>query len=356
MLERNKKAVPEPRSTSATDPAMSVHNDRQPDLERFVASFRAVTENVERLIRGKTDAVHLAFLALFAEGHLLIEDVPGVGKTSLARCIARSVGMTSQRIQFTADLLPTDVTGGMVYNQVQQEFLFRRGPVFANIVIGDEINRASPRAQSALLEVMEERQVTVDGKPYSVPMPFMVVATQNPIDLEGTYPLPEAQLDRFMLRISVGLPSLDAEIQLMRDRRDGLSVGDLDPILSQTDVRSMIDTVRDVTLEMNVYRYIAEIAAATRARTELRLGASPRGSIALVRAAQAHAASRGRSYVTPDDVKELAVPVLAHRLILKVSADFTGTDTRAIVEEIVQNVPVPKRFDPVSRGQRMTGG
>jgi MoxR-like ATPase len=313
-------------------------------IRAFSAAFHDLVANVEKVIRGKREAVELAVTCLFAEGHLLIEDVPGLGKTSLARCLAASVDAGCNRIQFTPDLLPTDVTGTTVFNQRSGDFSFRAGPVFANLVIGDEINRASPKTQSALLEVMEERFVTVDGIRYPVPAPFMVVATQNPIDMDGTYALPEAQLDRFLMRLRVGYPDLDAELEILEGRQVGRRVSDLSPVMRAEDVVSRSDMTLAVHVAPAVRRYIVEVVAATRALPELRLGASPRGSVALLRATQVRAASQGRGFVAPEDVKSLALPVLAHRLVLSPDAEVRGLSTTDVVEGVLAAVASPRRL------------
>jgi MoxR-like ATPase len=308
----------------------------------FAAVFQSLVDNVELVVRGKTEVVSQALTCLFAGGHLLIEDVPGLGKTSLARCVAASVAASCHRIQFTPDLLPSDVTGVTVYHQGGNEFTFHRGPVFANVVLADEVNRASPKTQSALLEVMEEGRVTVDAVPHPVPQPFFVVATQNPIDMNGTYPLPEAQLDRFLMRIRVGYPDRDAEVEILRDRRAGLRVEDLQPVISADDVLAMMAYAGQVHVADVVHEYVVDVVAATRAVKGLRLGASPRGSIALLRAAQVQAAASGRRFVAPDDVKRLAVSVLAHRLLVAPDAELRGYTAERAVAEVLDAVPVPR--------------
>jgi MoxR-like ATPase len=301
-----------------------------------------VAANIGRVIQGKPEIIHNALVCLLAEGHLLIEDVPGTGKTSLARALAASLSVSWHRIQFTPDLLPSDVTGVSVYDQSTNDFTFKAGPIFANIVLGDEINRASPKTQSALLEVMEEGTLSVDGEVYAMPRPFMVVATQNPIDMEGTYLLPEAQLDRFLMRLSVGYPSAEAEAQVLRTQKLGPSVDHLVPVLSGHEVTAMIETVRTVEVSAPLEDYIVSISAATRTMPELRLGVSPRGSLALLRAARAMAASQGREFVLPDDVKQLAPVVLGHRVILHPDAELKGHTGNELIARALQSVPVPR--------------
>ena len=307
----------------------------------FGALFDALLANVERVIQGKREPVHLALVCLFAEGHLLIEDVPGVGKTSMAKAIARSIDGTWSRIQFTPDLLPSDVTGVSVWNRVENEFEFRPGGVFADIVLADEINRASPKTQSALLEAMEEHQVTVDAHTYSLPGPFMVIATQNPIELEGTYPLPEAQLDRFLMRVQMGYPSHDAERAILETHGSHASVEELAPVTSAAEVVAGARAVADLHVADNLKSYIVDLVTATRQHRDLALGVSPRGALALQRAARALAASVGRDYVVPDDVKRLAVAVLEHRLLLAPDAQLRGAAPGDIVRELLASVPVP---------------
>ncbi len=300
----------------------------------------ALQANVETVLKGKADVVRLALVALFSEGHLLVEDVPGVGKTTLARCLATSIDAAWNRIQFTPDLLPSDITGVSIWNQETREFEFRSGPVFANVVVADEINRASPKAQSALLEVMEERQVTTEGATRTVPRPFLVLATQNPIDLDGTYRLPEAQLDRFLLRIGVGYPSLEEEARLL-DQRSARGVPQIGPVLGLEDVQTMIDIASHVHVDPSLSRYVVEVADASRRVPEVLLGASPRASLALLRAAQTHALLAGRSYVVPQDVKQLTGPVLAHRLVLAPDAEVEGRRADEVLAEVIASVPVP---------------
>ena len=307
----------------------------------FETQFRRIQDNIERVIQGKPDEIRLALVALVAEGHLLIEDVPGVGKTMLAKAMARSIDCSFRRIQFTPDLLPTDITGVNVFNQERGDFEFKPGAIFANVVLGDEINRASPKTQSALLESMEERQVTMDGVTYQLGTPFMVIATQNPIEHEGTYPLPEAQLDRFMMRLEVGYPAAEAEMDILATHGAGSMTFDVDPVTDAANVSSLIALARDVHVADALRRYIVGIADATRRHPDIYLGASPRAAIMLLRAARAHAASEARDYAVPDDVKSLAVPVLAHRLIVSADAALSGRDARTVLAQVLEEVPVP---------------
>ncbi|MEV5957697.1 MoxR family ATPase [Streptomyces sp. NPDC051987] len=309
--------------------------------EEFAARFRRLCEAVCLVVRGKPETVELTLICLLAEGHLLIEDVPGVGKTTIARSLAAAVGTPWSRIQFTPDLLPSDVTGVSVYDQRSATFVFRPGPVFAGVVLADEINRASPKTQSALLEVMEERHVTVDGVAHPVPAPFVVVATQNPVDMDGTYPLPEAQLDRFLMRISVGYPDTDAEVAVLNGRREARRVSDIQPATNAAQVQQMIRAAESLYVADALCRYIVRVVAATRDVPQVRLGASPRGSLALLRSVQVRAASQGRSFATPDDVKALAVPVLAHRILLTTEGHVKGLTPTAVVEGALASVEVP---------------
>ena len=311
------------------------------DLETVARVVGRVRANVERVIEGKPDVVSAALVVLLAEGHLLIEDVPGVGKTMLSKSLARSIDCSVRRIQFTPDLLPSDVTGVSVFNQNTREFEFRPGGIFANIVVGDEINRASPKTQSALLECMEERQVTVDNTTYQLDTPFMVIATQNPIEMEGTYALPEAQRDRFMARVSVGYPVEAAEIAMLGSHTRSNPLDDLEPVTDASEIRKLAAIVAQVYVADAVQKYAVALTAATRRSSDLTLGASPRATLHLVRAAKARAAIHGRDYVLPDDLKALAEPVLAHRLLPSVEAAMSGRSTRDILQAIVTSVPVP---------------
>jgi MoxR-like ATPase len=305
---------------------------------------------VGRVIEGKPEIVRTALTVLLAEGHLLIEDVPGVGKTMLAKALARSVDCTVRRIQFTPDLLPSDITGVSVYNQERREFEFKPGAVFANIVVGDEINRASPKTQSALLECMEERQVTVDGHTYVLDSPFMVIATQNPIEMEGTYPLPEAQRDRFMARVSMGYPSDSAELAVIDSHSAASPLDELEPVSDAREVAKLVDVVRTVHVSEAVKRYAIDLVTATRTSPDLRLGGSPRATLHLVRAARAAAALDDRDYVLPDDIQGLATVVLAHRLLPTADVQISRRTTEQVVDEIVSHVPVPDASE--GRGRR----
>ncbi|ABW13195.1 ATPase associated with various cellular activities AAA_3 [Parafrankia sp. EAN1pec] len=312
-----------------------------PEATWFCERFETLQNNIGRFIRGKTEVVRLALVCMAAEGHVLIDDVPGVGKTSIAKAIANSIDGTMRRIQFTPDLLPTDVTGVQIWNNETREFEFSPGAVFGNVVLTDEINRASPKTQSALLEVMEERQVTMDSVSFAVPRPFIVIATQNPVEHGGTYDLPEAQIDRFMARLHVGYPRHEAEVEILVNRANGMSAESLSPVVSIADMQRMIEIARRVHLSPALLSYIVTITAATRRMPELRLGVSPRGGLALTQAAQAKAAADGRAFVTPDDVKALAPYVLAHRMILRPEAELSGATAESLLGTITASVPVP---------------
>jgi MoxR-like ATPase len=311
-------------------------------LDELVRVAHGVGEAVESVIEGKSEAVRLALTVLLAEGHILIEDVPGVGKTMLAKALARSTGCSVRRIQFTPDLLPSDITGVSAYNQERREFEFKPGPVFANIVVGDEINRASPKTQSALLECMEERQVTVDGRTYPLTPPFMVIATQNPIEMEGTYPLPEAQRDRFTARISMGYPSAESELAMLDAHGSSSPLDTLEPVAQAEDIRELISAVRTVHVAEPLKQYVIRLVAATRASPELRLGASPRATLHLLRAGRARAALDGRDFVIPDDMQVLALPVLAHRLLPSAEAVVTQQSPERVLASIVEHLPLPQ--------------
>jgi MoxR-like ATPase len=305
--------------------------------------FEALSRNVEQVIQGKRDQIHLALVCLIAEGHLLIEDVPGVGKTSLAKALARSIAGTANRIQFTPDLLPSDVLGVSVWNRATSEFEFRAGAVFAHVVLADEINRASPKTQSALLEAMQERQVTVEARTWALPRPFLVIATQNPVELEGTYPLPEAQLDRFLMRLPMGYPSREAEVAILETHGVGfVEPEDLSPVASAADLAAASDATTMVHVAPALREYIVDVVEATRRDSELVLGVSPRGALALQRAAQTLAAGAGREYVIPDDVKVLAPTVLTHRMLVAPEAELRGVSADDVLDRVLAGVPVPR--------------
>ena len=311
------------------------------NLETAAVTAERLLNNLERVVLGKRQEQQLALMTLMCKGHLLIEDVPGVGKTTLAKSIARSVGCSFRRIQFTPDLLPTDITGASIFNQRTSEFEFRPGPIVAQIVLADEINRASPKTQAALLESMEERQLTVDGITHPMPKPFMVMATQNPIEYEGTFPLPETELDRFMLRLHLGYPSFDDEMAVLESQRYVHPIDDLEQVVSHAELTQLQDAVQDVQVEYAVREYIVRIVESTRRHPNLYLGASPRGSLTLFRLSQARALLEGREFAIPDDVKAVAEPALAHRLILSSSARIQGSTAAGAVAEILEEVAVP---------------
>ncbi len=311
------------------------------DVGEVAASARRILDAVRSVIVGKDDVIELALVALLCEGHLLLEDVPGIGKTMLAKSLARALGCEFQRIQFTPDLLPSDVIGVSIFNQKSGEFEFRPGPILSQIVLADEINRATPRTQSALLEAMEERQITVDGHTMPLKRPFLVLATQNPVELEGTFALPEAQLDRFLLRLHIGYPEESDEHEILARFKEESPLDSLAPVIESVELIAMEQGIRHVFLEQDVEDYLVQVVRATREHSAVELGASPRATLALYRCAQALAALRGRSYVIPDDVKALAPSVLAHRLILDPQTALRGRSSDAVVREIVESIPVP---------------
>ena len=311
------------------------------DHDRARQTAQDIIENIEKVIVGKPTSVELGVIALMCQGHALIEDVPGVGKTMLARSIARSVGCEFKRIQFTPDLLPTDVTGVSIYNQKSGEFEFRAGPIISQIVLADEVNRATPKTQSAMLEAMEERQVTVEGVTHEVPSPFMVMATQNPVEYEGTFPLPEAQLDRFLLSVSLGYPTTEEELAIIDGQLLAHPIDALQPVADARKIMELQESIKQVYVDDLIKQYVVSIVEATRVHPDIALGASPRGSLALFRGAQALAIIRGRDYALPDDVKELAVSVLSHRIIVSAAARMRGVDSSEIIAATIDQVPVP---------------
>ncbi len=312
-------------------------------FETFADNFARIAESVEYVIQGKPNVVRLCVVALFAEGHVLIEDVPGVGKTMLAKALARSLGCSFRRIQFTPDLLPTDITGVRIWARQRAGIEFHPGPVFAQVVLGDEINRASPKTQAALLESMEERQVTLDGQTYPLERPFMVVATQNPIEHEGTYPLPEAELDRFMMRVGIGYPEPEAEVDILSIHGLPGRLEELGPVATAANVRKLIELAHEVHVADAIKSYIVDLLGRTRDHDHAYLGASPRAGLMLLRAARVAAAADARAYVIPDDVKELAEPVLAHRIIPTPEAQLSGSGAGDVVADALHRTPVPKR-------------
>ncbi|HSB84966.1 MAG TPA: MoxR family ATPase [Ilumatobacteraceae bacterium] len=312
-----------------------------PPTRTFASLFDAITSNIARVLQGKKEAIELAVSCLLAEGHLLIEDVPGVGKTSLAKAMAASVHCSWKRVQFTPDLLPADLVGVSIFQRSSESFVFQRGPLFANIVLADEINRASPKTQSALLEAMEERQVSADGSSHMLPEPFMVIATQNPIEQEGTYRLPESQLDRFLMRLSLGYPDREAELAIVQTHGNNTAMSELEAVVTTDEILALIDAVRTVHLAPALQGYMVDLAETSRRHPALLLGLSPRATLQLSRATRARAASQGREYATPDDVKAVAEPVLAHRLMLRPDALSRGVTGVTVIREVVGSVPVP---------------
>ena len=310
-------------------------------MSHVQAFSEQIITNIEKVIVGKRSAIELAVISLLCQGHLLIEDVPGVGKTILARSLARSLGCTFSRIQFTPDMLPSDVTGVSIFNQVSRQFEFRQGPIMAQIVLSDEINRATPKTQAALLEAMGERQITVDGITHILPRPFLVLATQNPIEYEGTFPLPEAQLDRFLMRIQLGYPGMNDEINILDRQQYRHPVDDLQQVVSVDEVLEAQEAIKDIYIAPGIKRYLVELTRQTRQHADVYLGASPRGSLGLYRTGQARAAMFGRDFVLPDDVKALAMSVLAHRVILGPAARLRDLNADQILQEILSSVPVP---------------
>ena len=337
-------SAPNLNLAGVSDPVSHLNGHRPVAMDpgTFHAAAQRILSTVNTVIDGKSDAAKLALTVLLAQGHLLVEDVPGVGKTLLAKTLARTIDCTVNRIQFTPDLLPSDVTGVSIYNQASRLFEFRPGAVFANIVIGDEINRASAKTQSALLECMEEHQVTVDGNTYRLDEPFMVVATQNPIEMEGTYPLPEAQRDRFMARISMGYPDMDAEIEMLETHQAVSPLANVSPVVTAADVAAMTATVQKVFVSGPVKEYTVSVGRATRESPMLRLGASPRSMLQLLRAAKATAALDGRDFALPDDVADVAQAVLAHRIILDRKAAGAGETPHSVLRNILSRLPVPQ--------------
>ncbi|MBU8881377.1 MoxR family ATPase [Bacillus sp. FJAT-29790] len=304
-------------------------------------TIERVLRNIEKVMIGKRNVAELSIIALLAEGHVLLEDVPGVGKTMMVRALAKSVGANFRRIQFTPDLLPSDVTGVSIYNPKEMEFQFMPGPIMGNIILADEINRTSPKTQSALLEGMEESSVTIDGITHHLEKPFFVMATQNPIEYEGTYPLPEAQLDRFLLKMKMGYPEMAEEMEVLNRAQKGKPIDELKPVIGLAELRDLQEQIKDVYVDDTIKRYIVDLASQTRTHASVYLGVSPRGSIALMKAAQAYAFMFGRDYVLPDDIQHLAPAVFAHRIILKSEAKFEGITAEEVVDRVFARVPVP---------------
>jgi MoxR-like ATPase len=325
------------------------------EVQSVRTTIAALREQIERVIVGKRAVIDRLLTAMLAEGHVLIEDVPGIGKTKLARSISASIGGSFHRIQFTPDLLPGDVTGSLIYNQSSASFQFHEGPIFSNVVLADEINRAGPRTQSALLEAMEERQVTVDVETRALPRPFLVIATQNPVELEGTFPLPEAQLDRFFLGTPIGYPERDDERDMLRRFRGVDPLDSITPVVSPEEVSRMIDLARSIFIGDAVEDYILDIVNATRTSDEIELGASPRSTLALARAGQAHALMEGRDFVIPDDIRAMAAPVLTHRILPSARVELRGRSKAQIVESLINDIPVPVEENPEADEQPSTG-
>ncbi len=330
-----------PAGNHPGDPLAVQPDDLPAALEQLAATTDALARTVDRVVQGKDETVRLALTVLFSGGHLLVEDVPGVGKTMLAKTLARAIDGTVRRIQFTPDLLPSDVTGSSVWNQERGAFEFRPGAVFANVVIGDEINRASPKTQSALLECMEEGQVTVDGTTWPLDRPFVVFATQNPVEMDGTYPLPEAQRDRFTARVSMGYPSAAAELTMLSEHGGAEPLDDLVPVVDVDEVRRLTAAVHGVHAAEVLKQYVVDLVRRTRTHPDLRLGASPRAALHLLRTARARAAMEGRDHVLPDDVQALAVPVLAHRLLLTADAQLSGRQGADVVSDVLRTTALP---------------
>ena len=342
--------TPKTQLTGAAGPATDGAVPAAAGIDRVHGTIQRIATNVEQVLVGKPEVVRIALVTMLAEGHLLVEDVPGVGKTSLAKALARSIDCTVRRIQFTPDLLPSDITGVSIYNRQTESFEFRPGPVFANIVVGDEINRASPKTQSSLLECMEEQQVTVDGDTYALSSPFMVIATQNPVEMEGTYALPEAQRDRFTARVSIGYPDAKAELAMVDEHSGTDPLSQLRPVADGAEVQDLLHVVSQVHTSTDIRRYAIALVTATRDLAELRLGASPRSTLQLLRAARAQAALAGRDFVVPDDLQAVAVPVLAHRLVLTSEARAARRSATDLVRQLLERIPVPRGDTHDERG------